>query len=56
MQVDIRILKAVAIEHSKDVDAAVESILSEVLPTTSSSHEVFLTSDDKHGGKCFMLN
>eukprot|EP00268_Persea_americana_P014612 TRINITY_DN16532_c0_g2_i1.p1 TRINITY_DN16532_c0_g2~~TRINITY_DN16532_c0_g2_i1.p1 ORF type:complete len:577 (-),score=162.53 TRINITY_DN16532_c0_g2_i1:451-2181(-) len=48
-QVDVRILKAVAIEHSKDVDAAVESILSEVLPTISSSHEVLLTSDDKHG-------
>ncbi|XP_010942483.1 uncharacterized protein [Elaeis guineensis] len=31
-QVDLRILKAVAIEHSVDVDAAVEFILSDVLP------------------------
>lgn len=34
LQVDDRILKAVAIEHSKDADAAVEFILSEVI-----SHE-----------------
>ncbi|XP_077240642.1 uncharacterized protein LOC143881454 [Tasmannia lanceolata] len=32
-QVDVRVLKAVAIEHSKDADAAVGFILSEVLPT-----------------------
>ncbi|KAK6937499.1 hypothetical protein RJ641_031007 [Dillenia turbinata] len=31
-KVDARILKAVAIEHSKDVDAAVEVVLLEVLP------------------------
>lgn len=31
-QVDARILKAVAIEHSKDADGAVEAILTEVLP------------------------
>ncbi|XP_008776441.1 uncharacterized protein LOC103696548 [Phoenix dactylifera] len=31
-QVDLRILKAVAIEHPEDVDAAVEFILSDVLP------------------------
>lgn len=29
---DTRILKAVAIEHSKDADAAVNDILTEVLP------------------------
>ncbi|KAK9724246.1 hypothetical protein RND81_05G058200 [Saponaria officinalis] len=33
-QVDIRLLKAVAIEHSKDPDSAVEYILTEVLPCT----------------------
>ncbi|KAM6558611.1 hypothetical protein CsatA_027850 [Cannabis sativa] len=31
-QVDVRILKAVAIEHSKDADAAVNDILTDVLP------------------------
>ncbi|KAI6695607.1 hypothetical protein NL676_023317 [Syzygium grande] len=31
-QLDVRLLKAVAIEHPKDADAAVEVILSEVLP------------------------
>ncbi|XP_058077797.1 uncharacterized protein LOC131226115 isoform X2 [Magnolia sinica] len=49
-QVDVRILKAVAIEHSKDVDAAVESVLLEVLPTICSPQED-LTHDyqqDKH--------
>ncbi|GKU86637.1 hypothetical protein SLEP1_g1137 [Rubroshorea leprosula] len=34
-QVDKRILKAVAIENSKDVDAAAETILSEILPYLS---------------------
>lgn len=32
LQIDARILKAVAIEHSKDVDEAVNDILTEVLP------------------------
>lgn len=32
---DKRILKAVAIENSKDVDAAAETILSEILPYLS---------------------
>ncbi|KAK9137178.1 hypothetical protein Sjap_007772 [Stephania japonica] len=36
-QVDARILKAVAIEHSKDADAAVEFILSEVLASSSTA-------------------
>ncbi|KAG1331772.1 hypothetical protein COCNU_02G017400 [Cocos nucifera] len=31
-EVDLRLLKAVAMEHSEDVDAAVEFILSDVLP------------------------
>ncbi|CAL9197352.1 unnamed protein product [Musa hybrid cultivar] len=31
-QIDLRILRAVAVEHSEDVDAAVEFILSDVLP------------------------
>lgn len=34
-QVDSRILKAVAIENSKDVDAAAEIVLSEILPYLS---------------------
>ncbi|KNA04100.1 hypothetical protein SOVF_202830 isoform B [Spinacia oleracea] len=34
-QVDARLLKAVAIEHAKDPDGAVEAILTEVLPFTS---------------------
>ncbi|KAK9139628.1 hypothetical protein Scep_009309 [Stephania cephalantha] len=36
-QVDARILKAAAIEHSKDADAAVEFILSEVLASSSTA-------------------
>ncbi|KAI9382474.1 hypothetical protein POPTR_014G139000v4 [Populus trichocarpa] len=34
-QVDARILKAVAIEHSKDADIAAEVVLSEVIPSLS---------------------
>ncbi|KAB5527514.1 hypothetical protein DKX38_021361 [Salix brachista] len=34
-QVDVRILKAVAIEHSKDADVAVEVVLSEIIPSLS---------------------
>jgi len=43
-QVDSRILRAVAIEHCKDADTAVEVVLNEVipcltkLPSTSSEH------------------
>ncbi|XXG54410.1 hypothetical protein AAC387_Pa03g2297 [Persea americana] len=44
-QVDVRILKAVAIEHSKDVTEAIEAILFEVLPAISSPQEVLPTSD-----------
>lgn len=43
-QVDVRILKAVAIEHSKDVTEAIEAILFEVLPAISSPQEVLPTS------------
>ncbi|KAF8387998.1 hypothetical protein HHK36_026664 [Tetracentron sinense] len=38
-QVDVCVLKAVAIEHSKDADSAVEFILLEVLPSMSVSQE-----------------
>ncbi|KAL0458065.1 UNVERIFIED_CONTAM: hypothetical protein Slati_0433700 [Sesamum latifolium] len=31
-QIDARVLRAVAIEHSKDVDAAVEAVLLEIIP------------------------
>ncbi|KAL0437509.1 UNVERIFIED_CONTAM: hypothetical protein Sradi_0458800 [Sesamum radiatum] len=31
-QIDARVLRAVAIEHSKDVDAAVEAVLFEIIP------------------------
>ncbi|XP_077231472.1 uncharacterized protein LOC143864333 isoform X2 [Tasmannia lanceolata] len=45
-QVDVRVLKAVAIEHSKDVDAAVEFILLEVLPTLCTPLEAKQTFSD----------
>ncbi|XP_010931961.1 uncharacterized protein [Elaeis guineensis] len=47
-QVDLRILKAVAIEHSKDVDAAVEFVLSEVLPCISESRDTSYTLDNAY--------
>ncbi|KAL8513557.1 hypothetical protein ACS0TY_012869 [Phlomoides rotata] len=31
-QIDTRVLRAVAIEHNKDVDAAVETVLTEIIP------------------------
>ena len=37
VQVDHRILKAIAIEHRKDVDAAVVAVLDEVMPSMTSS-------------------
>lgn len=40
MKVDTRLLKAVAIEHAKDPDKAVETILTEVLPFTSEKSNV----------------
>jgi len=39
VQVDHRILKAIAIEHRKDVDAAVVAVLDEVMPSMTSSAE-----------------
>lgn len=42
-QVDARLLKAVAIEHAKDPDGAVESILTEVLPFTCGKSNVATT-------------
>jgi hypothetical protein len=37
VQVDHRILKAIAIEHRKDVDSAVVAVLDEVMPSMTSS-------------------
>ncbi|KAG6469641.1 hypothetical protein ZIOFF_070571 [Zingiber officinale] len=37
--IDLRILKAVALEHPNDIDAAAESILVEILPSIATSHE-----------------
>ncbi|CAL9174322.1 unnamed protein product [Musa hybrid cultivar] len=50
-QVDFRILKAVAIEHSNDVDTAAESILLEVLPSITGSCEASCTLQDKDAMK-----
>ncbi|CAL9185960.1 uncharacterized protein LOC103978893 [Musa acuminata AAA Group] len=50
-QVDFRILKAVAIEHANDVDAAAESILLEVLPSITGSCEASCTLQDKDAMK-----
>ncbi|KAG1365440.1 hypothetical protein COCNU_12G004400 [Cocos nucifera] len=47
-QIDLRILKAVAIEHSNDVDAAVEFVLSEVLPCISESRETSYTLENAY--------
>ncbi|KAG6486644.1 hypothetical protein ZIOFF_055223 [Zingiber officinale] len=38
-EIDLRILKAVALEHPNDIDAAAESILVEILPSIATSHE-----------------
>lgn len=43
-QVDLRVLKAVAIEHSADIDAAVEFILLEVLPCLGAQQEESFSS------------
>lgn len=51
-QVDHRILKAVAIEHHKDVNAAVEFILSEVVPSTEGPVDAYHgLIDDKNDGQ-----
>lgn len=39
LQVDHRILKAIAIEHNKDVDSAVVAFLDEVMPSMTDSHD-----------------
>ncbi|XP_034690844.1 uncharacterized protein LOC117918362 isoform X3 [Vitis riparia] len=44
-QVDARLLKAVAIEHSKDADAAVEFVLHDVLP--------FMSQHPGSSGSCY---
>ena len=51
LQVDFRILKAVAIEHANDVDTAAESILLEVLPSITGSCEASCTLQDKDAMK-----
>ncbi|XP_077219445.1 uncharacterized protein LOC143853528 isoform X2 [Tasmannia lanceolata] len=45
-QVDVRVLRAVAIEHSKDVNAAVEFILFEILPTMCTPQDAKHTVSD----------
>ncbi|KAF5731514.1 hypothetical protein HS088_TW18G00192 [Tripterygium wilfordii] len=46
-QIDKRLLRAVAIEHSKDVDAAVDSVISEIIPYWSQrSFAVFPPRED----------
>lgn len=45
-QVDLRILKAVASQYSSDVDAAVEFVLSDVLPAVSEPTETHYTIQD----------
>lgn len=46
LQVDHRILKAFAIEHPKDIDAAAESILVDVLPSLTTSYDASCTVQD----------
>ncbi|TVU20734.1 hypothetical protein EJB05_30329 [Eragrostis curvula] len=45
-QVDLRILKAVASQYSSDVDAAVEFVLSDVIPAVSEPTEAHYTLQD----------
>ncbi|XP_062199473.1 uncharacterized protein LOC133901929 isoform X3 [Phragmites australis] len=45
-QVDLRILKAVASQYSSDVDAAVEFVLSDVLPAVTEPTEAHYTLQD----------
>lgn len=59
-QVDARALRAVAIEHSKDADAAVEAVLVEIIPffTERSTPNTPLTGSIAVGelsrGACFI--
>lgn len=48
VQVDPRILRAAAIEHSKDADAAVEFVLSDVLPFLSQYHKSLGSTVENH--------
>ena len=50
LQIDPRILKAAAIEHAEDVDAAVEFILSDVLP----NEVVDLSAEGKNAVLCLI--
>ncbi|CAD6333839.1 unnamed protein product [Miscanthus lutarioriparius] len=58
-QVDHRILKAIAIEHRKDVDSAVVTVLDEVMPSMTgsagalSTHQEVLPSMDDSVGNLF---
>ncbi|KAG6474240.1 hypothetical protein ZIOFF_068165 [Zingiber officinale] len=45
-QIDLRILKAVALEHPNDIDDAAESILVEILPSIATSHESSFSLQD----------
>lgn len=59
LQVDHRILKAIAIEHRKDVDSAVVTVLDEVMPSMNvsagalSTHQEMLPSMDDSVGNLF---
>jgi len=59
LQVDHRILKAIAIEHRKDVDSAVVTVLDEVMPSMAgsagalSTHQEVLPSMDDSVGNLF---
>lgn len=59
VQVDHRILKAIAVEHRKDVDSAVVTVLDEVMPSMTGSagtlftHKEVLPSMDDSVGNLF---
>lgn len=48
-QVDSRILRAVAIEHCKDPDTAVEVVLSEIIPCLSERNKLLSASSGETG-------
>ncbi|KAJ7972825.1 Ubiquitin system component Cue [Quillaja saponaria] len=52
-QVDARLLKAVAFEHHKDADVAVDVILTEVIPLMSRRSTSALTHQDQRTGGSF---
>ena len=60
LQIDLRILRAVAVEYSEDVDAAVEFILSDVLPIITEPAEasnpyISLDAEQSLNGRCFFM-